>query len=142
MFQRGVRGDAGVAVCAAAARRLVNDEELTSIADVDAFAGRAAAVFARMWAKPDVRAALDGAECLYEVPVSLTWSDAESEGRPAVLRGVIDCLVRRPDGRVIVLDFKTGTTRLADRRQLDAYVQAAGQLFPGAPVEGLLVYAG
>jgi ATP-dependent exoDNAse (exonuclease V) beta subunit len=142
MFQRGVCGDADEAVRAAAARRLVNDDELAAIADTDAFTSRAAAVFAGMWAKRDVRAALDGAECFYEVPVSLTQREAESPaGRPAVLRGVIDCLVRRPDGRVIVLDFKTGKNRRTDRRQLDAYVQAARQLFPGAPVEGLLVYA-
>ena len=142
MFQRGVRGDADEAVRAAAARRLVNDDELAAIADTDAFTSRAAAVFAGMWATRDVRAALDGAECFYEVPVSLTQQETESpDGRPAVLRGVIDCLVRRPDGRVIVLDFKTGTKRRTDRRQLDAYVQAARRLFPGAPVEGLLVYA-
>ncbi len=142
MFQHGVRGDADEAVRAAVARRLVTDEELTAIADVDALTSLAAAVFAGMWAKPEVRAALDGAACDYEVPVSLAPSDTESSDGPAVLRGVIDCLVRRPDGRVIVLDFKTGTTRRADRRQLDAYVRAARQLFPGAPVEGLLVYAG
>jgi RecB family exonuclease len=53
---------------------------------------------------------------------------------------VIDCLVLRPDGEVVVLDFKTGAPRGADRQQLDAYVQAARLLFPGTPVEGRLVY--
>lgn len=140
MFQRSARGDAGGATLAGVARALVGDDERAVIADLDAFAAGAAAAFARMWAKPETRAALDGAECLYEVPVSFVMPEAGAPGGHAVLRGVIDCLARRPDGRVVVVDFKTGSRRRADRIQLDAYVRAARSLLPGAPVEGLLVY--
>jgi len=56
------------------------------------------------------------------------------------MRGVVDCLACRPDGRVVVVDFKTGARRAADRRQLGAYVEAVRSLYPGAPIEGLLVY--
>jgi ATP-dependent exoDNAse (exonuclease V) beta subunit len=55
---------------------------------------------------------------------------------------VIDCLACRPDGGVVVVDFKTGARRPGDRRQLGAYVNAVRSLFPGARVDGLLVYAG
>jgi ATP-dependent helicase/nuclease subunit A len=140
MFQRSLRGDAEDPVLADAARALINDDERQAVGDRQAFARRAAAMFAGMWAKSEVRSALDGAECLYEVPVSFTRHDPIAGTGHAVLRGVIDCLARRPDGRVIVLDFKTGAKRQADERQLAAYVQAARHLFPGAPVEGLLVY--
>jgi ATP-dependent exoDNAse (exonuclease V) beta subunit len=57
-----------------------------------------------------------------------------------VLRGVIDCLAFRPQGEVVVVDFKTGTRREADRRQLRAYVDAVRAMYPGASVEGCLVY--
>ena len=54
----------------------------------------------------------------------------------------MDCLACRPDGRVVVVDFKTGARRAADRQQLGAYVEAVRSLYPGAPVDGLLVYGG
>jgi len=39
------------------------------------------------------------------------------------------------------VDFKTGSRRDADRRQLRAYVDAVRALYPGSLVEGCLVYA-
>lgn len=141
MFQASARGDEDQTVLAAAARRLVTDDEVPAIGDLDAFAREAARVFARTWTQPGVRSVLEGAECLYEVPVSFTLPRERPGAGGRILRGVIDCLVRRPDGGVVVLDFKTGTRRAADRRQLEAYVQAARLLFPGAPVDGRLVYA-
>jgi ATP-dependent exoDNAse (exonuclease V) beta subunit len=95
-----------------------------------------------MWIMPEVRSLLEGAACLYEVPVSFTLKGPGTAAAPeaGILRGVIDCLVLRPGGDVVVLDFKTGTPRGSDRLQLDAYVQAARLLFPGATVEGRLVY--
>jgi hypothetical protein len=42
----------------------------------------------------------------------------------------------------VVVDFKTGARRAADRRQLGAYVEAVRSLYPGAPIDGLLVYGG
>jgi ATP-dependent exoDNAse (exonuclease V) beta subunit len=124
----------------AAAQRLVTDDEIPAIEDLAALSGEAADVFVRMWTTPEVRSVLDGAECLYEVPVSFTLGGARPGGEADILRGVIDCLVQRPNGEVVVLDFKTGTPRESDRQQLDAYVQAARMLCPGAPVEGRLVY--
>jgi RecB family endonuclease NucS len=62
------------------------------------------------------------------------------EGASVVLRGTIDCLIQKDDGCVVVVEFKTGRRRPSHQRQLDVYVEAARALFPGAPVEGRLVY--
>jgi len=141
MFQRAARGDANDGELASLARALVREDEQPAVPDMEAFAARAAAVFARLWATPALRSLLDGAECLYEVPVSFVGPAPGAGAAQTVLRGVIDCLAVRPDGSVVVVDFKTGARRRSDRRQLNAYVDAARLLFPGAPVEGLLVYA-
>ena len=61
--------------------------------------------------------------------------------RGVVVRGVIDCLVMRQDGSVLVVDLKTGRPRPSDQAQLDAYVAFARTLRPGADATGLLVYA-
>jgi ATP-dependent exoDNAse (exonuclease V) beta subunit len=140
LFQSLARGDAPRASLVAAAQRLVTDDEIPAIEDLAALSGEAADVFVRMWTTPEVRSVLEGAECLYEVPVSFTLGGARPGGEADILRGVIDCLVQRPNGDVVVLDFKTGTPRGSDRQQLDAYVQAARMLFSGVPVEGRLVY--
>jgi hypothetical protein len=39
-----------------------------------------------------------------------------------------------------VLEFKTGAPSPAHGRQLDLYIRAAGDLFPGVPVTGRVVY--
>ena len=57
-----------------------------------------------------------------------------------VLRGTIDCLVRRPDGSIVVIEFKTGAPSPAHAGQLDLYVAAARAIFPGVPVQRKVVY--
>jgi ATP-dependent helicase/nuclease subunit A len=141
LFQRSARGDEDAARLEATALALVRDDEAAELDDPGAVAKAAAAVFARIWGTPEVRSILDGAKCLYELPVSFLVRPDGPGTEPSILRGVVDCLVRRPDGRLIVLDFKTGAKRHADHRQLDAYVGAVRDLYPGAAVEGRLVYA-
>jgi ATP-dependent exoDNAse (exonuclease V) beta subunit len=58
----------------------------------------------------------------------------------AVLRGTIDCLVHQDEGRLTVLEFKTGRPRDEHRRQIELYKRAAERMFPGACVDALLVY--
>jgi len=143
LFQHGASGDEPHDRLAERALALMTEAERDEIEDADRAASDAARLFARMWAHPDVRAALDGATCLFEVPVSLDGQDGEAgAGRRIVLRGVIDCLAVGPDGSVVVLDFKTGAPREGDQVQLDAYVDAARALFPDAAVGGRLVYPG
>jgi ATP-dependent exoDNAse (exonuclease V) beta subunit len=120
-------------------------------ADPEAILTRAIEAFTLLRQQPDVAAALADAECLFEVPVSLrldstTISVLETEGfviagdRPPVVRGAIDCLAVRPDGSIVVIDFKTGAPKAADRAQVAIYVAAARALFPGRPVSGLIAY--
>ena len=108
----------------------------------DERAASAARLYVRFAAQEEV-VALAGRDTLWEVPFSLRLPAAASPaaGRPAVLRGAIDCLARGPDGRVTVLEFKTGAPHPDHRRQLDAYVAAARAMFPEAAVVGRLVYA-
>jgi ATP-dependent helicase/nuclease subunit A len=73
---------------------------------------------------------------LYEVPFSLRVDPT------TIVRGSIDCLIKLDDGRVVVVELKTGARRPEHEAQLAIYVDAARALFPGRAVEGLLVYAG
>jgi ATP-dependent helicase/nuclease subunit A len=82
--------------------------------------------------------------CLFEVPFSHLDRSSSSRpaGRDAVLwRGTIDCLARAPDGRITVLEFKTGGAEPEHERQIELCVAAARAMFPNATVEGRLVYA-
>ena len=142
MFQAGVRGDVPQAELSAFARRVVPADEAPAGGDLERLAADAARTFAALWSNPDLRDAVDGADCYYEVPVSALAAPDEAGGGAVVLRGAIDCLACRPDGRVIVLEFKTGARRAGHGRQLRAYVEAVRAMLPGARVEGRLVYAG
>ncbi|MGH6944705.1 MAG: PD-(D/E)XK nuclease family protein, partial [Geminicoccaceae bacterium] len=72
--------------------------------------------------------------------------DARDERRraerraPATLRGTIDCLIQRPDGSVMVVEFKTGRPRPSHERQLGIYVAAARACFPDSAIDGRLIY--
>ena len=46
----------------------------------------------------------------------------------------------KADGRLVVLELKTGVRRAAHQRQLEIYVAAAEALHPGAAVEGRVIY--
>jgi ATP-dependent helicase/nuclease subunit A len=141
MFQAEVRGDLPADELAAIARELVAADEAWNGNDADRLAGNAARVFQGMWSQEALRAVVDGAECHFEVPISVLRARRKGTARLEVLRGVIDCLAVRPEGRVVVVDFKTGTRRDADRRQLRAYVDAVRSMYPGSRVDGCLVYA-
>ena len=73
---------------------------------------------------------------MFELPFSAT-----PDGSGPIVRGTIDCLVQKPDGSILVVEFKTGRVRPIHQRQLDLYVAAARQLHPDAPsVVGTLLY--
>jgi ATP-dependent exoDNAse (exonuclease V) beta subunit len=141
MFQGGVRGDLAAGELATLARGFVAADERWTVKDLDRFAAAAARAFAGMWAQPELRAAVDGAECHYEVPISAVPAPRKGARGATVLRGIIDCLAFRPDGRIVVVDFKTGARRDADRRQLRSYVDAVRAMHPGSRVDGCLIYA-
>ena len=126
-------GDAGVReLC----RRLLRDEERTTMDASEPLVERAVEVWARARTRSDVMTALSGPSRIFEVPFALSV-----EGRPEIVRGTIDCLVRKGDGAVLVVEFKTGRSRPEHQRQLDIYVRAATVLHGDArQISGVLLY--
>jgi ATP-dependent helicase/nuclease subunit A len=138
LFQSSVgdddRDDPGVL---AVARGLLTASERASVGDVDAVVAEAVGAWRSLRSRKDVTALLAGERVLHEVPFSMT---SRQDREPVLLRGVIDCLVQKNDGSILVLEFKTGRPRPSHQRQLDLYVDAAASLYPGARIEGRLVY--
>ncbi len=113
------------------------EREERARADCRALAAEAAGVYRRAVGRPDVNALLEG-DCLFEVPFTLRRTGGDAG--PVFVRGAIDCLRRWPDGRVTVVEVKTGAARPEHEPQLALYVEAARALFPERPVDGRLLY--
>jgi RecB family exonuclease len=124
---------ADLAAVTAIADALVRDDERALVPELAATIARAAALHQRLVARPDVVALFAGATPAFEVPVSLAV-----DGR--VLRGTIDCLLRRGDGSLVVVEVKTGPPRPGHERQLAAYVGAIQALGSGIRATGCLVH--
>ena len=116
----------------------VMNREERARSDVRELTVETAALFRRALNRSDVSGLL-AAECLFEVPFSMLRADLDAD-RPVVMRGTIDCLLRRPDGGLTVIELKTGGKRPDHERQLSLYVDAARALFPEAVVDGTVVY--
>jgi len=99
--------------------------------------GRYEACKDALTASDEWRALSEGSECLFDVPFSLRIE----EPAPGIVRGRIDGLIRRPDRSIAVVRFERGEPREAHRMELDLCVRAAATFFPGAAIEGHLVYA-
>jgi ATP-dependent helicase/nuclease subunit A len=146
----------GVAEVRERARVLARAEELVGVEDPDLLFEEATRAYLAIRRRPDLDRLLREGDCLPEVPFSFRIpagtpglaSVGAAGGRVGqspgelIVRGTIDCLVMLPDGRLTVVDFKTGARREQDRRQLDLYVEAVRALNPGREVTGLLVYPG
>jgi hypothetical protein len=117
----------------ATVQALVSDEERAQVPELDAAIGRAVALHRRLASRPDVQALFAEGTAAFEVPVSLI-----QDGR--VLRGTIDCLIRRPDGALVVVEVKTGPPRPEHQRQLEAYLGAIQALGPAIRATGCLVH--
>ena len=118
------------------AARLIRPEERATAADASASVARAVDAWSSMTRQPRLAELLASGERMHELPFSYAHADSPSR----VLRGTIDCLLRRPDGSLTVIEFKTGAEAAAHQAQLDLYVRAVRAMFPGAPVAGVLVY--
>ncbi len=137
LFQASGRAGAG-ADPRAQARSLVRADERAVTTDIDAVIETALAAWNRVREQDDVARLLASPEVHAEVPFSMR---VDEPAGPVVLRGTIDCLTVAADGTIHVLEFKTGGRREVHQHQLEIYVRAARELFPGREVEGLLVYA-
>jgi ATP-dependent exoDNAse (exonuclease V) beta subunit len=136
LLQRRVDPGRALADLQAAARATVSFAELADVDDPLAVAEAAVALFRALADRPDVRALLDTGLCHYEVPFSYRPPD-----RPDVLiRGAVDCLVERPDGRLVVLEFKTGEPRPEHQAQANLYVEALGQALGSTAISAQIVY--
>lgn len=119
------------------ARRLLTPTERGLVPNADAIVDEAVSAWRSLRTRKDVAALLSGDRILHEVPFSMV---TQHSGRSVVLRGVIDCLVQKRDGSVLVLEFKTGHPRRSHQRQLQLYVEAAASIYPGVNVDGQLIY--
>jgi ATP-dependent exoDNAse (exonuclease V) beta subunit len=117
-----------------AASRLVRPDEIDESGDVDGLLDAAAATYAAMCARDDVRALYLSGPKLHEVPFTMA-----RDGR--IVRGTVDCLVQTAPDRFTVLEFKTGRERPEHRAQVELYQRAIQQAFPGCAVDTRLVYA-
>jgi ATP-dependent helicase/nuclease subunit A len=117
------------------AARLVRPDEVDDCDDLEAVLDAAAASYASICVRDEVRALYGAGRRLHEVPFTATVG-----GR--VLRGKVDCLVETAPGRLTLLEFKTGRERPEHRMQLELYVQAVRTVFPGASIDARVLYAG
>jgi ATP-dependent exoDNAse (exonuclease V) beta subunit len=116
--------------------RLLQDADAVDAADIgQVFAGASDAYLA-LCRQPVLLRALESGEAIFEVPFSVRPASAQP-----ILRGTFDCVVRRSDGGITILELKTGRPSPEHDQQLSMYLTAARALFPGMPVEGKLVYA-
>jgi ATP-dependent helicase/nuclease subunit A len=115
------------------ALRLVRDEEVDESEGVDAVVDAAADAYARICTRADVRELYAAGRVLHEVPFTTTI-----DGR--IVRGTVDCLVEAAPDRFTVLEFKTGRPRPEHQGQLEIYVMAMRQAFPGAAIDAKLIY--
>jgi RecB family exonuclease len=76
-----------------------------------------------------------GARRVHELPFSFRKEDG------TIVRGAIDLLVQHDDGRIEVVEFKTGHPHPSHERQLALYVAAARAMFPTEHVTGRVIYA-
>jgi ATP-dependent helicase/nuclease subunit A len=113
---------------------LVRVEESIAVADREAVIRRATAAYRAFSTHQELRALYLSGTAFHEVPFSLSVNDR-------IVRGKIDCLVRKPDGELAVLEFKTGRRRPEHEAQTALYQQAAAALFPGQRVVTQLLYA-
>jgi ATP-dependent helicase/nuclease subunit A len=121
----------------ASALDLLTPEERASAPDVESLVRSAVQAWRRLIARPEVAHALGSGERFHEVPFSYAVTDSQP---PAILRGAIDCLIRRNDGSILVVELKTGCPHGSHERQLDLYVRAVQASHPGVAVARMLVY--
>ena len=116
---------------------LLTPEERASTTEAEPLVRSALDAWRRLAERDDVARALASGERFHEVPFSYLVPGSEP---PLILRGAIDCLIRRNDGTHLVIELKTGRPHASHERQLDLYVRAVAASRPGATVERMLVY--
>jgi RecB family exonuclease len=93
----------------------------------------AGAALTRLAARADIQTLISEQDVQHEVAFSWRADDGST------LRAVVDAVVRRADGSVTLVEFKTGAPRDADTRQLQAYVDGVRRLLPETALDGRII---
>jgi ATP-dependent helicase/nuclease subunit A len=119
----------------AVALRLIRPEELDDPDEAVRIAEAAVDAYQSACARDDVRALYEAGRALHEVPFTMSLN-----GR--IVRGTVDCLIESASGVFTLLEFKSGRERPEHRQQVQMYLQALRQVFPGAVMDAWVVYTG
>ena len=115
---------------------LLAEADLVDVKDPSAVADQAARLFVGLRENSELKAALADGDAYYEVPFS--WAPPDQPDR--LVRGVVDCLVRHRDGRVTILEFKTGERRPEHERQAQQYAEAVQAALGEAEITVKILY--
>jgi ATP-dependent helicase/nuclease subunit A len=121
---------------AARVRGLASAAELADVADPESLFDQAAVLYGAIRLRPEVQALLSSGRCYYEVPFSYYPPGAPE----TVVRGAIDCVIELPEGRWVVLEFKTGRPRAVHEAQVGLYVAALAQALGTEAISAQIVY--
>jgi hypothetical protein len=116
------------------AMSLVRPDEVDHHGDVQHTVDAAVAAYESLCSRVDVRGLYRSGRALHEVPFTTSI-----DGR--IVRGTFDCVIETGPGAFTLLEFKTGRERREDHRQVELYLTAFRQLFPGASIDALVVDA-
>ncbi|HEY7473424.1 MAG TPA: UvrD-helicase domain-containing protein [Vicinamibacterales bacterium] len=136
LLQRGLDPGVDAAGLLPLVPQLLRTVEVVDVDDFDALASDAIALYRRLRGHEDLVEMLRAGECHYEVPFSFELPDRPGE----LVRGVIDCLVRMPDGRVTVIEFKTGAHRPEHGAQAGLYARAVASALAATSVDVRVLY--
>jgi ATP-dependent helicase/nuclease subunit A len=116
---------------------LLRTTELVDVDDLEALTTDAVALYAGLSRQEGLAELLRSGRCHYEVPFSFEPPDRPGE----LVRGVIDCLVEAPDGRMTVIEFKTGGPRPEHQAQAEVYAKALANVLSAPKIHVRVVYS-
>jgi ATP-dependent exoDNAse (exonuclease V) beta subunit len=137
LHRLGLSSEEGTDVTRDTVVRLLRPEESAAVSGdrtITDLADEVLDAYRTICSRADIRAVYSERDRWHEVPFATRASDG------GIIRGTIDCVVRDAEGKVTVLEFKTGLPRDEHLTQLELYKSAAHHLFPGAPIDARLVY--
>jgi len=137
LFQRGPSLERSEDDVRAIAATLVRGaQERMQVDDPERVATSAASLYITLRTRDDVVALLARGVCHYEVPFSFRAPERPAE----IVRGSIDCVVEGFDGRMTVVEFKTGAPRPSHDAQVAIYTRALQAIWPDRVIESNIVY--
>jgi ATP-dependent helicase/nuclease subunit A len=136
LLQRQLDAGLGRSAVRRRALALLADADLVDVADPSAVADEAARLFLQLCANPELQAALSEGDAYYEVPFS--WAPPDRPDQ--LVRGVVDCLIRHRDGRMTILEFKTGDRRAEHETQARLYAEAIHAALGGPAIALKILY--